>query len=128
MKKISNPYKLHPWHGIKPEIVGQTAWRCYIEVVPGDARRVHHLGHHTGKVECQDARLEGVRDPDRGRLVWDEEAPVLQEVCHAVRLLSGLCHERSAVRRSVQPFCAHARVDCTWGAGHMPCVAKPRGV
>ncbi len=39
MKKISNPYKLHPWHGIKPEIVGQTVWRCYIEVVPGDAMK-----------------------------------------------------------------------------------------
>jgi inorganic pyrophosphatase len=37
MKKTSNPYKLHPWHGIDPEIDGEAAWRCYVEVVPGDA-------------------------------------------------------------------------------------------
>lgn len=39
MKKLISTYKLHPWHGVSPVIPDQSTFRCFVEVVPGDAMK-----------------------------------------------------------------------------------------
>ena len=53
-----------------------------VEVVTGDARRVHHLGEHGGEVEYEDGGLLRILDQDGRALVRDEDAAVLEEVGH----------------------------------------------